>query len=183
MKYPTKVKHPNGEYYPINTSYTVGLRCMSLIDSDVSPKERTYGVLTMLFGKDAPKDVFMLDKAVLYLQRGEELEVQKTRVHDIDIVQDLPLIAISIETQFPAIDIREKEIHFWKFIDLIESLNGTLINNVREIRTTKLSDIKDPKHRRNVEEAQKRYKLKGKEVAKPTLAELMNEIEGGETNG
>lgn len=183
FRYPTKVEY-NGKYYPINTSYIVGLKCLQLSeDTTVSDKERAVGILVMLFGRYTPLNEYMMNKAILYLQRGSTTEEQVSRVHDIDIIKDLPYIATSIQTQYP-INIRNEDIHFWYFIDLIEGLEGTLINRIRDIRNAETKDIKDLKQRNQLIELKNHYSLTGNTVVKQkSLKELYAEIEEVNNNG
>lgn len=157
----------------------MALKCLELVESDVDDYERSIGILVLLFGRDVPINEYFLDKATLYLQRGEPVAVQTTRKQDIDLVKDFKYISTSIQTQYH-LDIVENDMHFWKFIDLIEGLNDTLINHIRDVRNAELKDFKDIKQRKKIIEAKNHYALDNKIIIKPkTLKELYEELERG----
>lgn len=157
----------------------MALKCFELVESNVDDYERSIGILVLLFGRDVPINEYFLDKATLYLQRGEPSQVQSSRKQDIDLTKDFKYIATSIQTQYH-LDIVESDMHFWKFIDLIEGLNDTLINHIRDVRNAELKDFKDIKQRKKIIEAKNHYALDNKIIIKPkTLKELYEELERG----
>lgn len=174
------------ETYPINTSFKIALKCFELSESEhVSGQERTLGILVMLFGKEAILNAdgellkYLTEKAVVYLQCGVESNKQSTRVKDIDIVKDISYISTSIHTQYH-IDLSTSDIHFWKFVELIEGLHGTLIDRIRDIRNFDLSAVDDLKERRKITDLKNQFSLNGNKIEKPkSLKELYDEIERG----
>lgn len=164
----------------------MGLKCLELNDKNISNLERSIGILTMLFGRDVALNCmygddpdmgkFFMSKATIYLQRGIDVQEQKQRKEDISLVKDLKYIVTSIETQYH-LNVREREIHFWHFIDLIEGLHDTLINRIRDIRNADLKDYKDLKQKRAVIDLKNHYALNVKIEKPKSLAELLEEIE------
>lgn len=143
----------------------------------------------MLFGKEVAYDIvfngnkekveFFQSKAIKYLQRGIDTQEQKMRKADMDLNKDIRYIATSIETQYH-LDIREKDIHFWHFIDLIEGLTNTLLNHIRDIRNADLNDYnKDFKKKKALIDLKNHYALnKNQLIEKPkSLKELYEEVE------
>ena len=132
----------------------------------------------MLFGKEVAYDIvfngnkekveFFQSKAIKYLQRGIDTQEQKMRKADMDLNKDIRYIATSIETQYH-LDIREKDIHFWHFIDLIEGLTNTDLNDYN----------KDFKKKKALIDLKNHYALnKNQLIEKPkSLKELYEEVE------
>lgn len=179
MKLPTRVKHPNGNIYDINTSHKVAFKCFELIDSDVSDEERAYGVVRLLFGIESPVDKYMLDKAVVFLQGGEKPNEQDNSNEDlIDLVKDRRYIEMSVESQFPHAKPIEEDIHFWKYIMYIETLKGTVMNDIIEIRSIDLNDY-EGKDRKKMRELKNQWSL-GDKVKEISLRDLYEQIERGE---
>lgn len=157
-------------------------------NSRIDDSERAIGIITKLFGAEVAKktlsDVdagsFFMEKAVEYLQCGVDTKTQSNRKPDIDLNRDLKYIATSIETQYH-INIREQDMHFWRFVDLIEGLGDTLINQIREIRNVDLKEYKDDfKKRKAIIELKNHYALDNRKIEKPkSLKELYAEIERG----
>lgn len=177
MKLPTRVKHPNGNTYDINTSHKVAFKCFELIDSDVSDLERAYGVVRMLFGLKAPVDEFMLEKAKTFLQGGNEIS-DSSSDNLIDLAKDRRYIEMSVETQFPHARPVEEDIHFWKYIMYIETLKGTIINDIIEIRSIDLNEY-EGKDRKKMRDLKNKWTL-GEKVKEISLKDLYAEIERGD---
>ena len=58
------------------------------------------------------------------------------------------------------IDLEKKEMHFWKFCSLISGLTeDSILNRVRDLRNTNLSDYKDSKIKGKIQEAMERVAL------------------------
>ena len=58
------------------------------------------------------------------------------------------------------IDLENTNMHFWKFCNLISGLTeDSILNRVRDLRNTNLSDYTDPKTRSRIQEAMERVAL------------------------
>lgn len=161
MKYPKYAK-VDGVRYPINTSFTVALKCFDVVnDETISDTERSLAIIYMLFGFIPPEkniDKF-LDIAVKYLQCGESKETQETKKKDMDFNYDMKYIVSSFMSDYH-IDLTETDMHFFQFIDLIQGLTEKCsLNRVREIRNYNLNEIKDPKLRAQMARAQESFAL------------------------
>ncbi|MDL2276386.1 bacteriophage Gp15 family protein [Breznakia sp. OttesenSCG-928-G09] len=159
MNYPTYIEY-EGEY-EINTDFRVALKCLELInDKSIEDMERSIAVVTMLFGEDIPVNDETLSLAVKFLQCGDVQEQNHIVVKDMDFQQDEALIEASFMSDYQ-IDISDKEMHWWKFCNLVSGLKpDSVLNRVREIRNYDLSLIKDEKQRRKIIDAQKQVALK-----------------------
>lgn len=160
MKYPKFAKIDDKEY-PINTSYITALKCFEIInDSSISDTERSLAVIYKLFDHipDKNADKF-LEVAIKYLQRSETTEQQNAKKRDIDFNVDMGYIVASFQSDYN-IDLIETDMHFYKFLDLINGLTEkSVMSRVRDIRNYDLGEIKDPKFRAQMAEAQENLKL------------------------
>ena len=62
------------------------------------------------------------------------------------------------------IDINNTEMHFWKFCDLISGLTeDSILNRIRDLRNTDLSEYKDDKTKNKIREAMEKVALPNNE--------------------
>ena len=77
----------------------------------------------------------------------------------MDFEYDKEYIRASFMSDY-SIDLSNRELHFWQFCELISGLTeNSILNRVRDLRNTDLSDYKDSKTRTKIEEAMKRVAL------------------------
>lgn len=151
----------DGDLYKINTDFKVAVKCLQLIeDPSVSEMERAIGVITMLFGKEAPLTKEAMAKAHKFLTYGnDESKTPSSAERDIDFTLDQRYIVPSIRKDYQ-IDITKQDLHWHEFIDLLTGLSEkALINSVRRIRTLDLSTVKDTKQRQELAKAKKQFAL------------------------
>lgn len=165
MNYPEYVE-VNGKKYKINTDYKVAIACSEIaIDETIDDEERLYAIIYKLFGDEGLEDIENQDKlfemAMKFLSCGKELKA--TGKPDMDFIQDMPLIKISFDSDYHK---QLTDMHWWEFNDRLNGLSSSelgnccLLNKVRAIRNKKLSEIKDPKERQEMEELQDYWRLK-----------------------
>jgi len=159
--YPTKVEI-NGNIYPINTDYRVALKCFEIInDNDIGDMERTYAVIYKLFGfipSDEEIGMF-IEKVSLYLGCGETQDIQQSKNRDMDINHDMKYIIASFRSDYN-IDIVNENMHWYEFVDLISGFTSkSIMSRIRDIRNYDLSEVRDPKLRRKIIEAQESVAL------------------------
>jgi uncharacterized protein (UPF0305 family) len=59
-----------------------------------------------------------------------------------------------------SIDLSNREMHFWQFCELISGLTeDSILNRIRDLRNTDLSDYQDSKTRTKIQEAMERVAL------------------------
>lgn len=154
MNYPT-VANISGVRYPINTDFSVALRCMRIVnDPSICDEERALAVIYLLFGfiPDEHADIF-LEKAMKFLSCGEEQE-EKEKKPDMDLEADFGFISASFQSDY-RIDLSSVKMHWWRFCELLRGLtDNSALSRVREIRNYDLSSIKDNKTRQKMAEAQ-----------------------------
>lgn len=159
----------DGELYKINTDYKYALECFKIIDNaSISDMERAIAVVSVLFGRENEKGDIVgipenlekaLEKATIFLSCGKENKNIKETKKDMDFEYDKEFIYASFISDYN-IDLENKEMHFWKFCSLISGLTeDSILNRVRDLRNTNLSDYKDSKTKGKIQEAMERVAL------------------------
>lgn len=159
----------DGELYKINTDYTYALQCFKIIDDNsISDVERAIAVVSVLFGQEnekgdiinIPKNINVaLEKAAIFLSCGKENKSITDAKKDMDFDYDKEFIYASFISDYK-IDLENTNMHFWKFCNLISGLTeDSILNRVRDLRNTNLSDYTDPKTRNRIQEAMERVAL------------------------
>lgn len=159
----------DGELYKINTDYTYALQCFKIIDDNsISDVERAIAVVSVLFGQEnekgdiinIPKNINVaLEKAAIFLSCGKESKSITDVKKDMDFDYDKEFIYASFISDYK-IDLENTNMHFWKFCNLISGLTeDSILNRVRDLRNTNLSDYTDPKTRSRIQEAMERVAL------------------------
>lgn len=159
----------DGELYKINTDYTYALQCFKIIDDNsISDVERAIAVVSVLFGQEnekgdiinIPKNINVaLEKAAIFLSCGKESKSITDAKKDMDFDYDKEFIYASFISDYK-IDLENTNMHFWKFCNLISGLTeDSILNRVRDLRNTNLSDYTDPKTRNRIQEAMERVAL------------------------
>ncbi len=163
--YPTKVQ-VDGVTIPLDTSFKTALRCMDVIDDDsIGDEERALAIIYLLTD-DIPKvDLGKLLKLLSkYLQCGEEPNRHKSLIKDMDFKQDEKFIISSFMYDY-GIDLESSDMHWWRFIDLLNGLSSEcILSRVRDIRTMDLSVYKDAKTKERILKARAQVALKSKHV-------------------
>ncbi len=160
-KYPTKVE-VDGKVIPIDTSFRTALRCMEVVDDDsISDEERAFAIIYLLTD-DIPK--VNLSKLLLvlkkYLQCGEDNPRQVSKQRDMDFEQDEKFIISSFMFDY-GIDLNKEDMHWWRFVDLLNGLSSDcILSRIRDIRTMDISIYKDAKTRERILKARQQVALK-----------------------
>ena len=152
----------NGKKYKIDTSFETALKCFEVSnDKTITLFEKINAIVYLLFDFIPEKNLdLFFEKAIIYLQCGEDTATQNSKKHDMDFIQDRKYINSSFMSEYH-IDLSKEKLHFWQFIELIEGLGEDCsLNRIREIRNFDLSKEKDSKIRAEIIEAKKRYALK-----------------------
>lgn len=163
-----------GKQYKINTDFRVAIECSKVAeDGTIGDLERSLAVIYLLFGNegiDNPQDYeLLLKSAKKYLSCGKEVEVKDNKKPNMDFVKDYDYIEASFMSDYH-IDLSNKEMHWWKFFNLLEGLSNSdmgnccILNRIRNFRDFDISQIKDPKERQKAKEAQDMIALDKKEI-------------------
>jgi len=159
----------DGQLYKINTDYIYALECFKIIDDNsISDVERAIAVVSVLFGQENEKGEIInipkningaLEKAAIFLSCGKENKSITDAKKDMDFEYDKEFIYASFISDYK-IDLENTSMHFWKFCNLISGLTeDSILNRVRDLRNTNLSDYTDPKTRTRIQEAMDRVAL------------------------
>lgn len=161
----------NGKEYKIDTSWQTALECFHIIeDESICDEERALAIVYKLFGfiPNEEEIELFLEKAIKYLQCGEEYDEQVSKVKDMDFEQDFKYINASFMSDYH-IDLSKENIHFWQFIYLIQGLTeGCILSRIRNLRNYDESEISDAKERSRIIEAKKSVALKKREEVTPS---------------
>lgn len=175
MKYPSKVE-VDGIVIPIDTSFKTALRCLELVDdTSISDEERALGLIYLLCD-DIPKvNLNKLIKVLQkYLQCGDDTR-KPPQKKDMDFKQDEKYILSSFIYDY-GIDLESTDMHWWKFIDLLNGLSSEcILSRIRDIRTMDISIYKDPKTRSRLLQARAQVALK--HVPNKEEQEIIDEFE------
>ena len=166
----------DGEKYKINTDFRYAIECNRIAeDESIGDFERALAIIYVLFGDkgiNTPDNYEKLLKmAKKYLSCGKELESANEKP-DMDFIQDYDYIETSFQSDY-GINLEDTEMHWWKFMKLMNGLSNSelgnccILNRVRNLRNFDLKDIKDPRERKKIIEAQKQVALR-KNIKKPT---------------
>lgn len=162
-----------GKLHKINTDYRYALQCFKIIDDkSISDIERTIAVISILFGQETengeitniPENLAeALEKVAIFLSCGKEQKSIKDIKKDMDFDYDKAYIFASFMSDYN-IDINNTEMHFWKFCDLISGLTeDSILNRIRDLRNTDLSEYKDDKTKNKIREAMEKVALPNNE--------------------
>lgn len=169
MNYPEYVEI-EGKRYKINTNFKVAIECNKIAkDTSIRDYERALAIIYKLFGEEGLNDFDnhekLLELGQKYLTCGKGLNKNDGKP-DMDYEQDYGLIWASFLSDYNGLDIDKTNIHWWKFNELISGLSNSelgnccILNKIRNIRSKKLSEIKDPKEKDAYRKLQKEYALK-----------------------
>jgi hypothetical protein len=166
----------NNKRYKINTDFRIAIKCNELtMDDSIGDLERTLAIIYMLFGdegiKDATKDdeIFsnLANLSIKYLSCGKEIKEKDNKI-DMDFTEDMDYIEASFMSDYQ-IDLTDKEMHWWKFYNLVCGLSNSelgnccILNRIRNLRNFDLSQIKDPKEQSKIIKAKEQFALKKKQ--------------------
>lgn len=171
----------NGKRYKINTDFRVAIECNRIAeDKTIGELERGLAIIYALFGEegiDTPDHwEKLLDLAKKYLLCGKEYDNKRNEKPDMSFTEDYSYITASFLSDFH-IDLDNCEMHWWKFMDLMNGLSNSefgnccVLNRIRNIRDIDPKTIKDEKTRKKIIEAQKQVALNKNEGRKQPTEE------------
>lgn len=171
--YPTKCEI-DGKTYELNTDYKIALACFKAIDDDdITDIERAYAVVGLLFGDIDVDMEKALDIAAKFLCCGKENKTISKK--DMDFDYDKDYITASFMSDY-GIDLDVVDMHWWKYCALISGLTEKcILNKVRDIRNTDLSEYKDAKSRNKIIRAMRNVELPHKRTKEEQ--EMIDEFE------
>lgn len=169
MNYP-KVVRIDGKEYKINTDFRYAIECNRIAeDETIGDLERALAIIYTLFGEEGintPEHYErLLEMAQKYLLCGKEYDSENNNKFDMDFIEDMDYIEASFMSDFH-LDISSIEIHWWKFMKLMNGLSNSelgnccVLNRIRNLRTYDVSQIKDQKEKQKIIKAKEQVALK-----------------------
>lgn len=170
-----------GKKYKINTDFRVAIECNRIAeDETIGDLERSLAIIYTLFGEEGinTPDHYekLLELAKMYLLCGNEYDEEVNSKPDMDFIEDYSYITTSFLSDYH-IDLDNTEMHWWKFMDLMNGLSNSelgnccVLNRVRNLRNFDLKDIKDAKEKDKIRKAQKQVALKKHQKPKKEATE------------
>lgn len=164
----------DGKKYKINTDFRIAIKCDNISrNENINDYERALAIIYLLFGdeglNDAKNHQRLLELGMKFLSCNKEIEDNdNNKEPDMDFIQDMDYIEASFMSDFH-IDLANIEMHWWKFIKLLNGLSNSelgnccVLNNVRNLRNFDVSQIKDDKERQKILKAKQQVALKKNE--------------------
>lgn len=154
-----------GKNYEINTDFRVWLEIWRLMESEVGYEEKISKLLCLAYKNELPPH---LDTAVSALLRffsvGEEKRINKDGTQGervMDFAADEGLIYAAFVQQY-GIDLYEEELHWHKFIRLLNGLgDDTAFMRIVGYRSISYDKIKDKNTRKILRRLKNKYRLSG----------------------
>lgn len=184
--YPQYVEVDN-KRYKINTDFRVAIECNRIAeDKNIGDLERGLAIIYALFGDEGINvpDHWekLLDLAKKYLLCDKEYDTKRNEKPNMDFIQDYSYITTSFMSDYH-IDLDNCEMHWWKFVDLMNGLSNSefgnccILNKIRNLRDLDISTIKDAKARKQIMEMKKEVALhKDKKVVSQEQKDRAREI-------
>lgn len=181
-----------GKLYKINTDFKTAIKCNQIAeDTTIGDLERSLGIICTLFGSEALDDgktnselyEKLINLAKKYLACGEEKCEESNKQPDMDFDEDYSYIATSFMSDY-GIDLDNCEMHWWKFMDLMNGLSNSefgnccILNRIRDLRNFDEREIKDTKERQKIIKAKKQVELK--KYKKPKKEPTKEQIKSAE---
>ena len=119
----------DGKQYKINTDFRVAIECNRIAeDNTIGDLERSLAIIYTLFGEDGintPEHYEkLLEMAKKYLLCDKEYDYEANEKPDMDFIEDYSYITTSFMSDYH-IDLDECEMHWWKFMDLMNGLSNS----------------------------------------------------------
>ena len=173
MKCPEYVKVEDKKY-KINTDFRVAIECDKIAkDETIGDYERALAIIYKLFGEEGINTYEhhekLLELAKKYLLCGKEPSNEEP---DMDFIQDYNYIWASMYSDYHGLDIDKEQIHWWKFMDLMNGLSNSelgdccVLNRIRNLRNYDTKEIKDDKQRQKIEEEKEKVSLHRRKATK-----------------
>ena len=155
--------------YIADTDFRTAIKCnMIALDDTIGDFERTLGIIYTIFGEKGLENAqdyeLLINWIKDYLSCGKEIE-NNDKEPDMDYVEDMDYIIASFQSDYN-INLDEVKMDWKRFNVLINGLSNSefgnccVLNRIRNLRNTDISQIKDKKERDKVIEAKKSVELK-----------------------
>ena len=179
----------DGKQYKINTDFRVAIECNRIAeDNTIGDLERCLAIIYTLFGEEGINTSEhyekLLEMAKKYLLCDKEYDYEANEKSDMDFIEDYSYITTSFMSDYH-IDLDQCEMHWWKFMDLMNGLSNSelgnccVLNRIRNLRNFDTKDIKDAKEKQKINKAKQQVALKKYQRPKkqPTEEQLKSAME------
>lgn len=163
--FPTKL-NINGAECPINSDFRTVLRCYEIQGgSKVLSNEQIFEILRLFYPKKHRFTDEHINKMFWFFACGREKEKKKfprriaglNNKQPFDFEKDADLIYAGFMQQY-GIDLQKEDMHWWKFMILMENLGpDTRIQKVMEYRTIDTASKRLSKDQKNFFKAMQKY--------------------------
>jgi hypothetical protein len=174
----------DGVECPINSDFRTVLRCYEIQgDKEELSKEELLKILLLFYKKQKMFTEEHVNKMYWFFSCGREKGKKRfprkiAGINDkqpFDFEKDADLIYAGFMQQY-GIDLQTEDMHWWKFMILLENLgSGTRLNKVMEYRTIDTNNKNLSKREREFYKAMQRYY--GIDVKVPEMSERVKQIE------
>ena len=174
----------DGVECPINSDFRTVLRCYEIQGGKAElSKEELLKILLLFYKKQKMFTEEHVNKMYWFFSCGREKEKKRfprkvAGINDkqpFDFEKDADLIYAGFMQQY-GIDLQTEDMHWWKFMILLENLgSGTRLNKVMEYRTIDTNNKNLSKREREFYRAMQRYY--GIDIKVPEMSERMKRIE------
>ncbi len=152
-----------GKEYKINTDFRIWIEICELIENkEISELDRILTLLMLAYKNEVPKNIKeAVEKLMKFLTHGRENNKGTQNTPVIDFALDEGYIYASFMQQY-GIDLYKEKLHWWCFIDLLNSLSEDCeLVKIISYRMCDPSSVRDSEKRRYLRRMKERYSLAG----------------------
>lgn len=184
FKEPQKSVLLNGKEYEVNTDFRVWLEISEILaDKKLSDKDKILCLLLKGYTSQIPPNINdAVEGLILFMGMNKKIKATSKKAPLISFSEDEGIIYASFLQQY-GIDLYVERLHWWKFIELLNSLDErTIFMRVVGYRSIDISVIKDREQKRFYRKMKNKYKIgdciEAEDIAE--IFELCEKNRGGE---
>lgn len=158
--------------YSIETDFRIGLQISQLLyDSDYTEFERITGCINLLY-YDIPENIEIALQGLTWFMNGWNHDCLESNdnIRCVDFDIDQWRIYSAFLNQYH-IDLSIEEMHWWKFMGLLTSLNECAYTQVAGIRSEKIDPRLSAKEKTAKKKAKRIYAIQNREVQEDLSSE------------
>lgn len=160
------------EGYKLNTDFRIGIQMtQASLDADMTDYEKMQIYVFLLF-PDGHPDTEECIKCIEWFLNGwsQDNHKQQAEVRAMDFDIDQGRIYSAFLSQYH-IDLNIEDMHFWKFMHLLSTLEECAFTRVMDVRVKKITPKMSKEERQMYAEAKKVYALSNHKSEEDILAE------------
>lgn len=152
-----------GMEYSIRTDFRVWIDISNVFSNeDISQKDKLYYLIAKAIKDGTPQNPYDAAAKLLEFMAMGKLTQRANKKNDelISFEEDEGLIYAAFLQQY-SIDLYEVDMHWWKFLSLLSSLDeNTLIMKIASYRGANCEGIKNPELKRFIRRMKNRYRIR-----------------------